>query len=163
MEENNQKKQGLFREKSLEAIESPEKLNDYLHVTSPGVWLIMAAAIVLLAGFVLWAIFGRIDTKVVLAVSTQENRTVCYVPFEELENVTKAGRISIDGKSYALKSDMPHAVRVDEEMNPYLRLAGGLEIGDIVVEITVDASLSDNIRTGSVVTESLQPMSLLFK
>ena len=35
----------LFREKSLDAIESPESLNDYLHVTSVGVWLVMAAVI----------------------------------------------------------------------------------------------------------------------
>ena len=38
---------GLFREKSLEAVESPESLNDYLRVTSPGVWLILAAVICL--------------------------------------------------------------------------------------------------------------------
>ena len=30
----------LFREKSLEAVESPESLNDYLRVTSPGFSLI---------------------------------------------------------------------------------------------------------------------------
>ena len=31
----------LFREKNLERLESPEKLNDYLRVTSPGVWMIL--------------------------------------------------------------------------------------------------------------------------
>mgnify|MGYP007056258072 CR=1 FL=1 len=35
----------LFRERSLEAIESPESLNDYLKVTSAGVWLVMGAVI----------------------------------------------------------------------------------------------------------------------
>ena len=45
-------KTGLFREKSLEAIESPESLNDYLRVTSPGVWLVLATVVILLAGFI---------------------------------------------------------------------------------------------------------------
>ena len=54
----------LFREKSLEAIESPESLNDYLHVTSVGVWLVMAAVIAILLGMILWSIFGSIDTSV---------------------------------------------------------------------------------------------------
>ena len=43
----------LFREKSLEAVESPESLNDYMRVTSPGVWLVLAAVIVVLIGAVL--------------------------------------------------------------------------------------------------------------
>ena len=33
-------KSKLFREKNLERLESPEQLNDYLRVTSPGVWMI---------------------------------------------------------------------------------------------------------------------------
>ena len=45
-----QPKTKLFREKSLEAVESPESLNDYLRVTSPGIWLVMASVIVLLIG-----------------------------------------------------------------------------------------------------------------
>ena len=43
-------KSSLFREKSLERLESPEKLNDYLRVTSRGVWLVLARVIVGLIG-----------------------------------------------------------------------------------------------------------------
>lgn len=35
-------KSKLFREKSVEAVSSPESLNDYLRVTSPGVWILLA-------------------------------------------------------------------------------------------------------------------------
>ena len=59
----------LFREKSLEAVESPESLNDYMRVTSPGIWLVLAAVIALLVGAVLWGIFGRIDTTLGVAES----------------------------------------------------------------------------------------------
>lgn len=58
----------LFREKSLEAIESPESMNDYLQVTSPGVWIVLAAIIAILIGAVLWSVFGRINTTVDVAV-----------------------------------------------------------------------------------------------
>ena len=44
----------LFREKSLEAIESPESMNDYLQVTSPGVWIVLAAIIAILIGLCLF-------------------------------------------------------------------------------------------------------------
>ena len=33
----------IFRKKSLERIASPDKLDDYLKVTSPSVWVILAA------------------------------------------------------------------------------------------------------------------------
>ena len=68
-QQNEQQKVKLFREKSLEAVESPEALNDYLRVTSPGVWLVLAAVIALLIGAVLWGVFGRIHTEVATAIA----------------------------------------------------------------------------------------------
>ena len=66
-----QPKVQLFREKSLEAVESPESLNDYLRVTSPGIWLVMAVVIILLVGGILWGIFGHIRTTEAFAVSVR--------------------------------------------------------------------------------------------
>ena len=43
---------GLFRKKSLERISSPEELHDYMRVTSPRLWMILAAIVVLLVGFI---------------------------------------------------------------------------------------------------------------
>ena len=155
---------GLFREKSLEAIESPEKLNDYLHVTSPGVWLVLAAAIAVLLGFTIWGIFGRIETNVTVAVRAENGGTVCYVPFEELKNVTEAGQVKIGEDTYAIDTDAAvNTVLVSEEMNPYLRLAGGFSIGDIAVEMALNARLDEGVYTGTVTTESLRPLTLLFQ
>ena len=42
--------ESLFREKSIERISSPEDLSNYLHVTRPSVWLILAAVILMLLG-----------------------------------------------------------------------------------------------------------------
>ena len=41
----------IFRKKNIDRISSPEALNDYLRVTTPMVWLILAAVILLLVGF----------------------------------------------------------------------------------------------------------------
>ncbi len=154
----------LFREKSLEAIESPESLNDYLKVTSAGVWLIMAAVIVILAGFIVWGIFGRIDTTVRLAVSSDGGRTVCYVPYDQLQAVSSGGSVEVDGRALAVKKDAEvEVVIVSEDMNPYLRVAGGLEIGDMTVEVPLEGGLEDGIYTASAVTESLQPIALLLQ
>ena len=56
-------KRSVFREKSIESIKSPDKLNDYIRVSSPGVWLVMAAIFFLLAGILIWSIFGTVNKK----------------------------------------------------------------------------------------------------
>ena len=46
--------QQLFRKSSIDRVSSPEQLNDYIKVTNPGVWLVLAAVIVLLMGACVW-------------------------------------------------------------------------------------------------------------
>lgn len=40
----------IFRKSSIDRVSSPEQLNDYIRVSNPSVWMILAAVIVLLAG-----------------------------------------------------------------------------------------------------------------
>ena len=47
----------IFREKSIERVTSPEKLNDYIKVTRPSVWLILLATLILIVGTSVWAVF----------------------------------------------------------------------------------------------------------
>lgn len=53
----------IFRQKSLDRVSSPEQLNDYIRVTKPSVWLVLLALIVLLAGLLIWSIFGTVEVK----------------------------------------------------------------------------------------------------
>lgn len=53
----------LFREKSLERVNSPEELSDYIRVTTPSVWLVLLATTILLAGMLAWAVFGTVDVE----------------------------------------------------------------------------------------------------
>ncbi|MBO4836864.1 MAG: hypothetical protein J5564_04145 [Clostridia bacterium] len=165
MEENRteQKQFKLFREKSLEAVESPDSLNDYLRVTSPGVWLVLAAAVLLLAGGIVWGIFGRIETRGTYAVTARDGETVlCYVPIGEAEKVAVRGRISVEGREYLLKAeDSPAVVTVSDQTDPYIVSAGNLQAGQVMVLIPVLAELPAGIYTGTVILESLQPVSLL--
>ena len=42
-------------------IDSPDKLNDYMRVLSPSVWIILTAILLLLAGALIWAVFGSVQ------------------------------------------------------------------------------------------------------
>ena len=159
-----QTKTKLFREKSLEAVESPESLNDYLRVTSPGVWLILAAVIVLLVGAILWGIFGHIRTTAKVAVSVSEGKTVCYVPYVKVDGVIAQGMITLEGREYPLDTEAEcELVMIEKDTPLRVMKAGELNIGDPVVLVPADTDLKDGVYAGVAVTEDLQPISLLLQ
>ena len=45
----------IFRKNSLERLSSPEKLNEYIRVSRPSVWIILSAIIILTAALAFWA------------------------------------------------------------------------------------------------------------
>ena len=63
----------IFREKSLNNINQPEDLNDYIRVTRPSVWIVLIATILLLTGVIAWMIFGSIDVHNTDGSVTQEH------------------------------------------------------------------------------------------
>ena len=151
----------LFREKSVEAIESPEVLNDYLRVTSPGIWLILAGIILFLTGVCIWGIFGHIDSTMNTAVVSRGGDVVCLVPEKAISGVLKNPSVKIDNKDYTLKPSTLEPEIITEDTDIYVILAGNLELGQIVYRIPVDADLGEGTYSGKVVTEKLTPISLL--
>ena len=159
-----QPKTKLFREKSLEAVESPESLNDYLRVTSPGVWLILAAVIALLVGAILWGIFGHIRTTATVAVKVEGGKAVCYVPYSQVDGVMSQGTITLEGTEYPLDTEAEcELVVLGDDTSYRLLKAGGLSAGDPVVLVPAETDLGDGIYSGIAVTEDLHPISLLLQ
>ncbi len=54
----------LFRERALEKLRSPERLDQLLRVTTPVGWLALMAWCLVLAGTMTWGFYGRVTTKV---------------------------------------------------------------------------------------------------
>ena len=61
----------LFRQKVSDKMSSPDELTDCLKVTSPSVWAVLAAVVVLLAGLIAWACVGMLPTKADASVIVQ--------------------------------------------------------------------------------------------
>ncbi len=83
----------IFRKKSLERIKSPESLNDYVRVSNPGVWLLLAAVIVLLAGACIWGIFGHIETTAEADIHVKNGEAFCYIAEEDMQYVEEGMEI----------------------------------------------------------------------
>ena len=78
MEENKRTETGIVREKSLERVSSPEEPNDYIRVTTPSVWLVLAALVILLAGMLAWSVLGTVEAHAADG-SVEEVHPIVYV------------------------------------------------------------------------------------
>ncbi|MBP7176310.1 MAG: biotin/lipoyl-binding protein [Thermoclostridium sp.] len=79
---------GIFRKSSLDYISSPERLNEYIRITRPGLWTVLAGclAILIAAGF--WGFYGHIpDTVRATGMIFPQNGVASVIP-------TSGGRIS---------------------------------------------------------------------
>ena len=58
-------KESVFRKKSLDKISSPEEIDEYMKVTSPSLWIIFGAVLLVLIAVVLWSITKEIEVSVI--------------------------------------------------------------------------------------------------
>lgn len=156
-----EKRTSIFRKKSEEYIDSPEKLDNYLHVTNPGVWSLLVGVLILLLGFGVWACTGQLETNVTVAVVSSKGECAAYVPESAVNAVVSNRSIEVDGKEYALNPSSLEPISVTDTTNVYLRVAGDLSVGDIMYEIPMEGDLKDGVYSGKVTTETITPMSLL--
>ncbi len=70
---------GIFRQKALERITTPEQLTDYLRVTSPGIWTLFAAIIILLGGLLVWSTVGTLETLADGVAEIKDDQAVIMV------------------------------------------------------------------------------------
>ncbi len=91
IEEREKMADQLYREKSLKYISSPDQLNDYLKVTKPGVWAVLAAVIILLVGLLIWGNFAYIGSSVEGTAQVEDNSLVMTFDSQEIASHVKEG------------------------------------------------------------------------
>ncbi len=152
----------VFREKAIERMSSPDQLNDYVRLSDPGVWFVLAAITVILTGACIFGAFGHIDSTVPGVGITKEGRMVCLVKKEYGDRFTADMTAKIDGVKYAavLRDDKPKTVW--DTTDPYALYVGEMQPGEWVYELDVDGTFSDGTYEVSLVTEQISPLSFLF-
>lgn len=57
-------KSNIFRKQSLDRVRSPEQLNDYLHVTSPAIWVVLVTVLLLIGALFVWSAFTAYESSI---------------------------------------------------------------------------------------------------
>lgn len=151
----------LFRKKSLERISSPEQLNDYIRVSTPSVWMLLAAIVVLLVGVCIWGVFGHMDTTLTAVALAQENTLTAYVREADAAKVVSGAKVTVGGTEGTVLASSNGPVQVDDAFTDYMRHVGGLQEGEWVYAFTLDAACPDGVYAAQIVIDSVSPMSFV--
>lgn len=163
----------LFREKSLDRVASPESLTDYMKVTTPSVWLVLSAIILLLVGVCCWGIFGRLDTKVQALVMSTGGYVYAVVEDVDAERIETGDEVRISKRTYTVQGiDTEPVLLGKEEASYLLHLLGKKEDCWVVLVTLSETYVDENGGTGtdvlkegsyeaSIVVDSVSPLSFV--
>ena len=94
----------LFREKAMARISSPEDLTSYLRVTSPGMWIILAAVIALLVGVFAWSAVGTLETSVDATAIVQDHTAQIVAPGQSADALQAGMPLRIASQEFVIAS-----------------------------------------------------------
>lgn len=152
----------LFRKKSMERVTSPEQLNDYIRVSNPGVWTVLAAVVILLAGACVWGVFGQLDSSVQTAGAAENGEIVCYVKESDISGFTDKAFISVNEEEYPVTDVAASPIRLDKEKDGNILRLAGIDATDAVYEVRANAAgLPDGTYKATVIKERVSPISFI--
>ena len=151
----------IFREKSIKKVSTPEELDDYLRVTGPSVWMILAAVVILLAG--LFAVLGMKDIETTLKVGgvCENGLMTLYVKEADVSSLKPGMKVIIEDNEYEISeiSDVSTAAAADIDAGALH--VSGIGHGEWMNTVYVNCNLEDGLYRASIVVEKMKPMMFM--
>lgn len=159
----------IFNQKAAEKLRTPDDLDRYVKVTTPSIWLVLAASVALLAGLVAWGFFGAVTTNLATTAVVVDGRAVCFLSANEVSEVSVGDKATIDGDRFTV-AEISAVPLSREEAAKILKsdyLTETLIEGDWAYQVTYDGS-ADGLMEGiplsvSVEVDRVSPISLILR
>ena len=158
----------IFNRRAAEKLRSPDDLDKYVRVTSPGKWAVAAALALLLAGLLAWGVFGAVSTSVTATGTCVDGRAVCFLSAEDVAKVDVGDKANVDGEQMTV-AEVAAVPLSREEAHGRLGsdyLVSALVSGDWAYPVTFEGDaggLAQGVPlTVDITTERVAPITLLF-
>lgn len=152
----------LFRKRSMEKVNSPEQLNEYIRASNPGVWMVLAAITILLIGVCVWGVFGHLDTEISTAGVCRDGTLSCYISEADISRITDETVVSVGGNEYFVTEISAFSIRFEEAEQSDLLTAGYFQEDERVYLLTVSApDLPDGSYEVSLILRREAPISFV--
>ena len=160
----------IFTKKASERLRSPDDLDEYVRVTNPSIWVVLAACAVLLIGLFAWGLFGTAEASVSGVGTYVKGEAICFLPADKASKVNVGDPANVGGELMEVASvgavplsrveaheivggDYLAATLVGDDWTYLVRFAGD---GDYRFEEGIPLSVS-------ITVERIAPISLIFK
>lgn len=128
----------IFREKSIQKVQSPDNLNEYIRVSNPGIWILMVSIAFLLVGLCIWGCFGQLHTQV-QGQARCENGVVSFLlPENNAAGVQPGMTAQLGGQTGTVS-----------------------QVSGDVCTIETEQPLADGVYSVAILVETLAPISFL--
>lgn len=151
----------LFRKKSIEQVSSPEQLNEYIRVSNPGVWMVLAAIVFLLVGVCVWGFVGHLDTTLTTVAIGENDQIIVYVKESDIASVESGMMVRIDDAEYTVSEIASNPIAVDDTFTDYALHVGELVKGEWVYPVKVNGEFSEGVHNAKIVIDSVSPISFI--
>ncbi len=152
-----------------EKITSPEQLNDYIHVTAPGAWLILSSILIFLTGFLFWVLMGRLEVSFSSYMYTEDGSSLAFISPDNASRLKKGMTVRIANSGLS-----GNVEQVDESTTPYrkvVELVGesnalmmGLNDGDKLMKVAMHIQgAPERVSRAVYVVDTVRPLSFLLK
>ena len=120
----------VFREKSIQKVQSPDNLNAYIQVSNPGIWILLVSIVFLLLGLCIWGWFGQLRTEVQGQAVCESGVVTCQLSDENAAGVQPGMTAELGGLTGKVTQVSGDVCTIEME-EP---LADGAYIAEILVE-----------------------------
>lgn len=165
-------KRSIFRKESLDRVESPEQLDEYIKVSHPKVWVILSALLVAAVAVIVWSVVGSLpQTMTVKGVTVGGNVVNCYEDVEEANtnlvgckvNISLPDGTNIGGKVEAVSQNPYSQEEIREEIEEDW-LVENVIAGNYSYEVRVVAEEEipeDMLATVTITTAEMKPIQFI--
>ncbi len=146
-------------EERNERITSPEKLERYLHVIRPSMWVAFAAVFAVVAVVIVWACMTEITVTIRSTGYVMNNKLSFSVSRKQSDNIHEGQQISVGDKTATVTkiSSMNEIIAEEEGTDE----AESVE-DNYAYSVFADVDLADGIYYVEIESKGVKPISFLF-
>ncbi len=133
--------QPLFRKEVVDKVSTPEQLEEYLRVTTPGIWIVLFAVLFVLIGLVAWSSVGTLTITEPAWVIVHDG--TAQVVADDSDSIEKGLSLDVLGQKSTIA-----LVKSDD----YGRTIG-----------VASVALPNGTYEASLVTDEVHPIEFLFE
>ena len=128
----------IFREKSIQKVQSPDNLNEYIRVSNPGIWILLVSIVFLLLGLCIWGCFGQLPTVSQGQAVCESGVVTCQLSDENAAEVQPGMTAELGGRTGTV-----------------------VQVSGNECTIEMNEPLPDGAYTAEILVESIHPISFL--